>query len=236
MGRQWNQIIESLGPLTGGTMSINANLGDIEALLTTLQADVADGITVSSGTVTANGGDFVGEQSDALAPQKIVQIGYYDDNNSEFLKITQNSRLPVGNEPIEACIKTDGANIGTSAFAIAFDSGGTAKIPSGGNPLPIAGTVTANPTYATSGGTGPTTFTSTSYGTIAASNSNRKGLTVFNEGAGNLHITIGTATTSTSSYTIRISSGDYYELPYNYTGLIGGIFATAGTARVTEIV
>jgi hypothetical protein len=54
MGRQWNTIIESLGPLSGGTMSINANLTEIEALLTTLQADVADGITVSSGTVTAN--------------------------------------------------------------------------------------------------------------------------------------------------------------------------------------
>jgi len=53
MGRQWNTIIESLGPLSGGTMSINANLTEIEALLTTLQADVADGITVSSGTVTA---------------------------------------------------------------------------------------------------------------------------------------------------------------------------------------
>lgn len=54
MGRQWNQIIESLGPLTGGTMSINANLTDIEALLTTLQADVADGIIVSSGTANTN--------------------------------------------------------------------------------------------------------------------------------------------------------------------------------------
>ena len=53
MGRQWNTIIESLGPLTGGSMSISANLTDIEALLTTLQADVADGITVSSGTVTS---------------------------------------------------------------------------------------------------------------------------------------------------------------------------------------
>ena len=54
MGRQWNTIIESLGPLSGGTgLSINANLTEIEALLTTLQADVADGITVSSGTVTA---------------------------------------------------------------------------------------------------------------------------------------------------------------------------------------
>lgn len=188
MGRQWNQIIESLGPLTGGTMSINANLGDIEALLTTLQADVADGITVSSGTVTANAGDV----------SSLIGGGY-----ANLVDL-------FGNE-----------NIGIKEPSFTTQ---------------IAGTVTANPTYATSGGTGPTTFTSTSYGTIAASNSNRKGLTVFNEGAGNLHITIGTATTSTSSYTIRISGGDYYELPYNYTGLIGGIFATAGTARVTEIV
>lgn len=191
MGRQWNQIIESLGPLTGGTMSINANLGDIEALLTTLQADVADGITVSSGTVTANGGTEIGTLGNSGG---IIALGVDD----------------VG-----------------SANPLVLDGNGN---------LAIFGTVTANPTYATSGGTGPTTFTSTSYGTIAASNSNRKGLTVFNEGAGNLHITIGTATTSTSSYTIRISGGDYYELPYNYTGLIGGIFATAGTARVTEIV
>ena len=50
MGRQWNQIIESLGPLTGGTVSINANLGDIDALLTTLQADIADGITLTKGS------------------------------------------------------------------------------------------------------------------------------------------------------------------------------------------
>lgn len=52
MGRQWNTIIESLGPLTGGTMSINANLGEIEALLTTIQADIADGISVTKGTTT----------------------------------------------------------------------------------------------------------------------------------------------------------------------------------------
>jgi hypothetical protein len=56
MGRQWNTIIESLGPLSGGTMSINANLTEIEALLTTLQADVADGIIVTSGSsVVTNG-------------------------------------------------------------------------------------------------------------------------------------------------------------------------------------
>jgi hypothetical protein len=47
MGRQWNTIIESLGPLSGGTMSITANLTDIEALVTTIQADIANGIDVN---------------------------------------------------------------------------------------------------------------------------------------------------------------------------------------------
>ena len=137
MGRQWNTIIESLGPLSGGTgLSINANLTELEALVTTLQADVADGV-----------------------------------------------RIP----------------------------------------------------NATTGGTGPTDFTSTSYGTIATASTGRLGCTIFNSGPGNLHVTLGTATTSTSVFTARLSAGDYYEVPFNYTGLIGGIFATAGTAQVTQL-
>ena len=136
MGWQTNRILETIGTATGGTQSINFNLEAIEALLVTLQADVADGI-----------------------------------------------RIP----------------------------------------------------NATTGGTGPTDFTSTSYGTIMTASTARLGGQIFNEGAGNLHITLGTGTTSTSSYTVRLSSGDYYEVPSNYTGLIGGIFATAGTARVTEV-
>jgi hypothetical protein len=137
MGRQWNTIIESLGPLSGGTgLSINANLTELEALVTTLQADVADGV-----------------------------------------------RIP----------------------------------------------------NATTGGTGPTDFTSTSYGTIATASTGRLGCTIFNSGPGTLHVLLGTATASTSAFSVRLSAGDYYEVPFNYTGLIGGIFATAGTAEVTQL-
>jgi hypothetical protein len=137
MGRQWNTIIESLGPLSGGTgLSINANLTELEALVTTLQADVADGV-----------------------------------------------RIP----------------------------------------------------NATTGGTGPTDFTSTSYGTIATASTGRLGCTIFNSGPGNLHVMLGTATASTTAFSVRLSAGDYYEVPFNYTGLIGGIFATAGTAEVTQL-
>jgi len=136
MGRQLNQILSDLSTITSGTSVINVNLTDIEALVTTLQADVADGI-----------------------------------------------RLP----------------------------------------------------NATTGGTGSTDFTSTSYGTIATASTGRLGCTIFNSGPGNLHVMLGTATASTSVFTVRLSAGDYYEVPFNYTGLIGGIFATAGTARVTEV-
>jgi hypothetical protein len=136
MGRQLNQILSDLSNITSGTSVINVNLTDIEALLTTLQADITDGI-----------------------------------------------RLP----------------------------------------------------NATTGGTGTTDFTSTSYGTIATASTGRLGCTIFNSGPGNLHVTLGTATTSTSAFSVRLSSGDYYEVPFNYTGLIGGIFATAGTAEVTTL-
>jgi hypothetical protein len=220
MGRQWNTIIESLGPLTGGTMSINANLTEIEALLTTLQADVADGIVVTGGSTVVTGGTL-GQITSGTVTANVLARAVNNGSEPQFGPIP----LIGYDEGI------DGADRGFVIPVQLTNANGSIL-----NDVPISGTVTANPIYATSGGTGPTTFTSTSYGTIAASNSGRKGLTVFNEGAGNLHITIGTATTSTSSYTIRISAGDYYELPYNYTGLIGGIFATAGTARVTEIV
>jgi hypothetical protein len=136
MGWQTNRILETIGTATGGTQSINFNLEAIEALMVTLQADVADGI---------------------------------------------------------------------------------------------------RPPNATTGGTGPTDFTSTSYGTIATASTGRLGCTIFNSGPGNLHVMLGTATASTSAFTVRLSSGDYYEVPFNYTGLIGGIFATAGTAEVTQL-
>jgi len=136
MGWQTNRILETIGTATGGTQSINFNLEAIEALMVTLQADVADGI---------------------------------------------------------------------------------------------------RPPNSTTGGTGPTDFTSTSYGTIATASTGRLGCTIFNSGPGTLHVTLGTATASTSVFTARLSAGDYYEVPFNYTGLIGGIFATAGTAEVTQL-
>jgi hypothetical protein len=100
----------------------------------------------------------------------------------------------------------------------------------------ISGTVTAN-TFAVQG-TAVTTsnFTSTTDSTVLANfNATREVLTIFNEGAGNLHICAG-ATCTTIAYQVRLSAGDYYEGPNHQTTIThSAVFATAGTARVTEV-
>lgn len=100
----------------------------------------------------------------------------------------------------------------------------------------ISGTVTAN-TFALQG-TAVTTsnFTSTTASTVLANyNATREVLTIFNEGAGNLHICAG-ATCTTIAYQVRLSAGDYYEVPNHQTTIThSAVFATAGTARVTQV-
>ena len=77
-------------------------------------------------------------------------------------------------------------------------------------------------------------FTSTTSTTLKASNSSRKLLTIYNEGAGNLHVLYGIGTASTTNYSVKLATGDYLEVD-KYTGQLTAIFASAGTARVTEI-
>jgi hypothetical protein len=128
-----------------------------------------------------------------------------------------------------------------SAIWIADSSGSNGSASEGqilsqNYPMPISGTVTAN-TFALQG-TAVTTsnFTSTTASTVLASfNATREVLTIFNEGAGNLHICAG-ATCTTIAYQVRLSAGDYYEVPNHQTTIThSAVFATAGTARVTQL-
>ena len=100
----------------------------------------------------------------------------------------------------------------------------------------ISGTVTAN-TFALQG-TAVTTsnFTSTTASTVLANyNATREVLTIFNEGAGLLFVCPG-ATCTTVQYQVRLGAGDYYEVPNHQSTIThSAVFATAGTARVTEV-
>lgn len=72
--------------------------------------------------------------------------------------------------------------------------------------------------------------------TILASNAARRMATVYNDSTQILYLKVGSATASTSSYTVQIAASGFYEVPFPVcTGIIDGIWASAnGSARITE--
>lgn len=101
-------------------------------------------------------------------------------------------------------------------------------------PVPISGTVTATSSKPSTGGQSSPSVTNSST-VILASNANRLGATIYNEGAAVCYMKLG-ATASLTSYSLQIASGGYYEVPFGYTGAIDGI-TSSGTAqlRVSEL-
>jgi len=73
--------------------------------------------------------------------------------------------------------------------------------------------------------------------TLLAANANRLGATIYNDTNRVLTLKLG-ATASATSFTTKLSaSGGYYEVPFNYTGIIDGIHAAgvSGDDLVTEL-
>jgi hypothetical protein len=220
---------------------------------------VGNSLTISSlpaisGTVTANLGiggaseyqDFVELIDDGTA-QAAIGVHIKGQSSSSILGISSSPLAISGTVTANSNV----VSISLSAFPLEMISGGDlfkvelstineisppTWLGAGGGNVPISGTVTAN-TFALQG-TAVTTsnFTSTTASTVLANfNATREVLTIFNEGAGNLHICAG-ATCTTIAYQVRLSAGDYYEVPNHQTTIThSAVFATAGTARVTEV-
>lgn len=70
---------------------------------------------------------------------------------------------------------------------------------------------------------------------VLAANVNRLGATIYNDSTALLYLKLGTGA-SLTSFTVRIAARGYYEVPFNYTGLVHGYWSVAtGAARVTEL-
>lgn len=158
---------------------------------------------------------------------------------------------PSGALSVDASGSTLAANSGVDIGDVTINNAAGAaavNIQDGGNSITVDGTVTATVASTTITGTVATketrsatpTQTSVSVTTastsILASNANRLGATITNEGTAICYTKLG-ATASVTSYSIQIASGGYYEVPFQYTGAIDGI-TSASTAqlRITEIV
>jgi len=243
MGRQWNQIIDSLGPLTGGTISINANLGDIDAVLTTLQADIANGIDVNhltDGTqktkiVDANGnnisyitaGTAGTPSSNVLSVQGITgatpiaaSISDGSGNAITSSSIAGKQRLDVNLSSagtIGSSIPTT-ANLyagtdGTNMRAVSVDTNGRVNINQVRGATTI-GTLTAG----------------TTNGTLFATNSTRNYLLVQCT-SGTAYIDTNGTATAGDGVLLTSGQGITFEGSFIPTGAIAAITST-GTARL----
>jgi hypothetical protein len=157
-----------------------------------------------------------------------------------------------GTVPISISSVTVGNSVTIGSFATSvtarlINPAGTAvtyaEVGTAGNPsidvLSVQGVTSGTPinVYPQQGTTvSNTNFTSTTASTtLVSAVAVRESLTVFNEGAGNLHISPG-ATCTTISYQVRLSAGDYWECPQGQLSLLhSAVFATAGTARVCQV-
>jgi hypothetical protein len=69
---------------------------------------------------------------------------------------------------------------------------------------------------------------------LIASNTARLGASVFNDSTSAMYINLGSSATTTA-FVVKLAPASYYEIPFNYTGVVNGIWDTAtGAARVCE--
>lgn len=71
--------------------------------------------------------------------------------------------------------------------------------------------------------------------TLKASNTNRLGLTLYNNSTADAYVKLG-ATATTADFTVKLVQDGYYEVPFNYTGIVDCIWSSAtGAMLVTEL-
>ena len=213
--------------------TVTANPTGTQTIAGTVTANLANVVTTDLYSVSSaikvtgadGGGVLLGGINSVGVPENVYEGGAIPVRGAVGIDVPISGTVTANldsNSPVIA------SQVETGIAGYAADSAN--------DPFPISGTVTAN-TFALQG-TAVTTsdFTSTTASTLLAGyNATREVLTIFNEGAGNLHICAG-ATCTTIAYQVRLSAGDYYEVPNHQTTIThSAVFATAGTARVTEV-
>jgi len=226
-------VTDNSGSLTvDGTVTANAGTGTfaVSAASLPLPSGAATSANQSTAnTSLANIDTDLGAQADASASSDTGTFSLIS-----LVKRILGTKLPdQSSGRIPVTLASAGTN-GSTAPTTANLYGGTDGTNIRAISVDSSGRTNVNIIVGSIGEASVSSFTSTTSATLKASNSGRKLLTIYNEGAGNLHILYGSGTASTSNYSVRLATGDYLEVD-NYTGQLTAIFASAGTARVTEI-
>jgi hypothetical protein len=200
------QVIDKLDNISIDADSVNLNTDQLEAKLDTLNALVT---TLQADTAL-------------IKPDvDVIAAGLGTDG-----------QVPTSNRFVKIGGHQDGSN---SVEHIAHVSaGGALKVDNSDVTQPVSDR----------GATGEATVTTVTYTVvlsvpvdflIKSATATRKLLAIYNEGPGTLYVIYGSGTPSSSNYSVRLDTKDYLEIE-KYTGEIRGIYLSAGSAKVTQII
>jgi len=190
--------------------NINVNLADVENILNVISPDVT---TIKNNT-------------DAVESTLTTISNNIGTTNTNIDTINQNvTAIHAHVDTIRNRVNTINTNVSAVEILLIRTNALVNSVSGTVNTYPAQGTSVSN-----------TNFTSVTPSTeLVAAVAGREVLTVFNEGPGNLHISPG-ATCTTVAYQVRLAAGDYWECPAGQLSLAhAAVFATAGTARVTQV-
>lgn len=197
-----------LTTIDADTGAIATDLAAIEVLLTTIEGNqLADGhnVTVDNASLAITAASLPLPTGAATSANQTTIIGHVDG--------------------LEGLLATIDADTSTLAGAVA---GTEVQVD-----IVTAPTLTTQEVRPSVSAVANVTMTGSSV-TLAASNTDRKGLYIFNYSGGTIHVKLGT-TASSTSFTVEMVDNAYYELPQPiYTGIVTAI-GTSGDVSVTEI-
>lgn len=151
-------------------------------------------------------------------------IHYRDSDGTNQTPVSAATPLPVTGTV------TAVTTVGTITNPVGVKGADGSTITSATNPVPV----TQGAGSAATGTLANVASSATSVAVLAA-NTSRKGASVFNDSTAILYLKLNVAAASSSSYTVQMAAGSYYEVPSGYNGALSGIWASAnGNARVTE--
>lgn len=146
---------------------------------------------------------------------------------------TQSGSDTIATDDVTTLNGAGSSGVKVQRVKVAFGDDGTARDASAAFPLPVTQTSASLTPTITAPSIAATSFT------VLASNSSRRMCYIMNDSSVTVYLALA-ATASTTSYTVQLVAGMYYELPVTpgiYTGIITGIALTAsGNLRVTELV
>lgn len=196
-----------------------------------------------SGTVTANAGTgtFTVDGSGVTQPVSAASLPLPTGASTSAKQpalgtagTASSDVLTVQGIASMTALKTDGsATTQPVSGTVTADQGGTWTVQPGNTANTTAWLVT-NQNYSTS--TVTSVAASATSVQLLASTSGRKAAYFYNDSTADCYLKLGT-TASTSSFTVKMVSNSFYELPQPcYTGRIDAIWSSAtGNIRITEI-